>query len=149
MYTPPSEIPDQSAGKPVLKSPLLESVPIWDLRHQPPFYVEGGLPAVPTEPANNEIIQVMDASRDNGQFNKEDYPGFDPYGLHVGKVTNLDVIHVSTQNLDSNFQKTNKCSYNPADSNWCGVMATQQAVDTGLFSGNEVKKVLYPHVAVV
>jgi hypothetical protein len=170
MYTPPSEIPDQSgkglsasslltqqeaslpnefAGKPVLKPPFLESVPIWDLHHQPPFYVEGGLPAVPTEPANNQIIQVMDASRENGQFNKEDYPGFDPYGLYVGKVTNLDEIHVSTQNLNSNFQKTNKCSYNPADSNWCGVMATQQAVDSGMFSENEVKKVLYPHVAVV
>ena len=149
MYTPPSEIPDQGAGKPALTPPFLESVPIWDLHHQPPFYVEGGLPAVPTEPVNHNIIQVMDASRENGQFNKEDYPGFDPYGLYMGKINNLDEIHVSTQNLDSKFQKTNKCSYNPADSNWCGVIATQQAVDSGMFSNNEVNKAIYPHVAVV
>uniref|UniRef100_A0A6C0IC02 Uncharacterized protein n=1 Tax=viral metagenome TaxID=1070528 RepID=A0A6C0IC02_9ZZZZ len=149
MYTPNSEIPDQGAGKPVFKPPFLESVPIWDLHHQPPFYVEGGLPAVPTEPVNNQVIQVMDASRENGQFNKDDYPGFDPYGLYVGKATNLDEIHVSTQNLDSNFHQTNKCSYNPADSNWCGVIATQQAVDSGMFANNEVNKAIYPHVAVV
>ena len=149
MYTPPANIPDQGAGKPVMKPPFLESVPIWDLHHQPPFYVEGGLPAVPTEPVNNHIIQVMDASRENGQFNKEDYPGFDPYGLYVGKVTNLDEVHTSTQNLDSNFHQTKKCSYNPADSNWCGVIATQQAVDSGMFSNNEVNRAMYPKVAVV
>lgn len=149
MYTPPANIPDHGAVNPMIKPSSLESVPIWDLHHQPPFYVEGGLPAVPTEPVNNQVIQVMDASRENGQFNKEDYPGFDPYGLYVGKVTNLDEIHVSTQNLDSNFHQTKKCSYNPADSNWCGVIATQQAVDSGMFANNEVNKAMYPHVAVV
>jgi hypothetical protein len=149
LSAPLPEIPDQGVGKPVFKPPFLESVPIWDLHHQPPFYVEGGLPAVPTEPVNNEVIQVMDASRENGQFNKGDYPGFDAYGLYVGKVTNLDEIHVSTQNLDSNFHQTNKCSYNPADSNWCGVISTQQAVDSGMFANNEVNKAMYPKVAVV
>ena len=129
MYTPPTSVPHGN-------NPAVSS------SHQPPFYVEGGLPAFPTEPVHQRVGQVMDASRENGQFNKGDYPGFDPYGLYVGKITNLDDVHVSTQ------YSNKMCSYNPADPNWCGVIDTQKAVDSGVFAENEVTRAIYPKATV-
>ena len=38
------------------------------------------------------IKPIIDSSDDNYPFNKESYPSFDPYGLHVGEVTDLDKI---------------------------------------------------------
>jgi hypothetical protein len=116
---------------------------VWDLHHQPPFYVEGGLPPIPTEPVDNSVIKVVDASRESGQFNQDQYPGFDPYGLYVGKLTNLDEIHESTQN------KGKHCSLNPADSNWCGIVDTQKAVDSGVYAMNEVTRPIYPKATFV
>lgn len=136
--------PDAPSGPvPTMPGPI-QSVPGWNVRHEPPFYIEGGLPALPTEPVDTRnAIQVVDASRENGIFNQNNYPGYDPYGLYVGKVTNIDMIHHSTKNQDSqgNYRS---CSLNPYDENWCGVMGTQQAVDTGMYAENEVNKVLYP-----
>jgi hypothetical protein len=127
----------------------IQSVPGWNVRHEPPFYIEGGLPALPTEPVDTRnAIQAVDASRENGIFNQNNYPGYDPYGLYVGKVTNIDMVHHSTKNQDSqgNYKS---CSLNPYDENWCGVMDTQQAVDTGMYAENEVRKVLYPKMGKV
>ena len=138
MYPAPAD-----AGAPPMAPPFLESVPVWDLHHQPPFYVEGGLPALPIETAAPGVLRAADASRENhGPFNKDQYPGFDPYGLYVGRVTDIDQIHQSTQ-------KTGSCSYNPADPNWCGIVDTQRAVDAGQFAGNEVIKAIYPKTQIV
>ena len=132
-----------SGPVPTIPGPI-QSVPGWNVRHEAPFYIEGGLPALPTEPVDTRnAIQALDASRENGIFNQNNYPGYDPYGLYVGKVTNIDMIHHSTKNQDANGNYKG-CSLNPYDENWCGVMQTQQAVDTGMYAENEVKKVLYP-----
>ena len=133
---------------PMMPGPI-QSIPGWNVRHEAPFYIEGGLPALPTEPVDTRnAIQAVDASRENGVFNQNNYPGYDPYGLYVGKVTNIDMIHHSTKNQD-NSGNYRGCSLNPYDENWCGVMTTQQAVDTGVYAENEVKKVLYPKMGVV
>ena len=103
-----------------------------------PFYVEGGLPPLPVESHDNSIpIAPEDASRDNPPYNQNMVSGFDPYGLYVGRFTNLDEIHQSTM-------KQGVCSDNQMDPNWCGVMYSQQAVDSGKYAENEVYKVLYP-----
>jgi hypothetical protein len=107
-----------------------------------PFNQEGGLPVIPATvsgfPAvsDDEIIQrtkaitVADASR-AGNFNQGQYPGFDPQGLYVGRVTDVDKVHVSTH-FGANV------SDNPMDPNWGGVEFTRQAVNAGKYKENEV-----------
>lgn len=106
---------------------------------QSPFYIEGGLPSLPIKVHDNSIpIKTIDASRQNG-YNIGTYQGFDPYNFDIGRYSDLDVIHDSTQ-------KTPGGSVNPADPNWLGVIATQSAVDKGMFKENEVGKVIYPKI---
>jgi len=106
---------------------------------QSPFYIEGGLPALPLEIHNNNIpVKTIDASRENG-YNQGSYPGFDPYNLNIGRYSDLDMVHYSTE-------KRQGGSLNPADPNWLGVVSTQQAVDSGMFKENEVNKALYKNV---
>ena len=115
-----------------------------------PFQQEGGLPpsyfmnksqinhldlqkgpapdALYNNPANldrNSPQKIIDSSRDNGQYNKGNYAGFDPYGLHQGTYTELDKIHDSTA-----FPEL---SDNPLDPNWGGVLYTQKALDSGKY----------------
>ena len=109
--------------------------------HSSPFYVEGGLPAIPLQTHDNTIpIKFMDASRDNPPWNQDQYHSFDPYNLDVGRVTNLDVIHQSTQ-------QSGQFSENPSDSNWGGVIFTQRAVDSGKYADREVGKAIYPKIS--
>lgn len=106
---------------------------------QSPFYIEGGLPALPIQfHDNSKPLKIVDASRESG-YNTNMYPGFDPYGFDNGRFTELDVIHDSTSKNPSG-------SVNPADPNWLGVISTQNAVDKGAFKDNEVRKVMYPKV---
>jgi hypothetical protein len=109
---------------------------------QSPFYIEGGLPALPMEIHDNSVpLKVVDASRENG-YNTGMYAGFDPYGFDIGRYTELDVVHDSTS-------KTASGSINPADPNWLGVISTQKAVDDGVFKENEVVKAIYPKARTV
>ena len=102
-----------------------------------PFYVEGGLPPLPMEQHDNSKTEAsLDASRENPPYNQDMYNGFDPTSMYVGRFTNLDEIHQSTNRPEG--------SLNPADTNWSGVMATQQAVDSGVFINEQVGKVIYP-----
>jgi len=73
----------------------------------------------------------MDASRENGQYNENEYAGFDPYGQHIGQYTDLDKIHDSTM-------LGNKISDNPMDVNWGGVLYTHDAVVSGKYKENEI-----------
>jgi len=84
------------------------------------------------EPVNTDPIQVIDSSRDNGQFNAGNYAGFDPTSQYTGVFTNLDVIHNSTS--ESVF------SDNPMDPNWGGVEYTQKMIDTGKYEENNINK---------
>ena len=104
-----------------------------------PFYVEGGLPPLPMEQHDNSKTEAsLDASRENPPYNQDMYNGFDPTSMYVGRFTNLDEIHQSTNRPEG--------SLNPADTNWSGVMATQQAVDSGVFINEQVGKVIYHRV---
>lgn len=59
---------------------------------------------------SGKYIQRLDASRSNPSYNINQYPGFDPYGLHMGQFTDLDKIHESTGCAS--------LSDNPMDTNW-------------------------------
>ncbi len=81
--------------------------------------------------------KVLDASRDGKVYNKGLYPGFDPYGMSVGRKTELDEIHESTAE--------SRVSDNPMDTNWGGVEYTQNKVKSGKYEGREVTKQAYPN----
>lgn len=102
-----------------------------------PFNPHCGIPAKSAllRHYDGHVIKALDASRENG-FNQNMYPGFDPHGLYVGRNTNVDVVHNSTEN--------EVISDNPMDSNWGGVLYTQAQVDSGKYEGNEVTPTHYP-----
>lgn len=95
-----------------------------------------GVPDSLMQEYKGEIMPIIDASRDNG-FNQNMYPGFDPYGLQIGRITTADLKHASTET-------EGPVSDNPMDSNWGGVQYTQAQLDAGKYAGNEVTK---PHYA--
>ena len=94
-------------------------------------------------PLNMNIIKYDDATNDNPPYNSGNYASFDPHGQYVGVLTDLDVIHHSTN-------KT-QFSDNPMDHNWGGVELTQKMIDTGKYEENNVTKpILYqPKVAFI
>lgn len=106
-----------------------------------PFDLQGGTPPNidPTvfgklSSIDGNPIQVLDATRD-GKYNQGMFAGFDPYGLHVGQRTELDVIHESTSMKEK--------SENPMDFNWGGVQVTENAVRSGAYADRYVSKPLY------
>jgi hypothetical protein len=103
-----------------------------------PFDPQGGLPLTSNirKQIPRGVIEVADASRDNEPYNKDQYHGFDPYGLYVGRYTEVDVLHDATSKQE--------ISENPADTNWGGVLYTQQAIDSGRYDGNMVLPAAYP-----
>ena len=131
-------------GRPPLPPPFLESVPIWDLHHQPPLYIEGGMPALPMETRSNEVIHAMDATKDTDpKFNQTGLNSFDPYGLYVGRFTDVDVLQKKTADTG------NGLSANAADPNWGGVTYTQDQIQRGEFSNSQVQRVIYPQMGFV
>ena len=102
-----------------------------------PFNTGAGLPITSNlnVGVNTTPIEVADATRDFG-YNQNNYAGFDPYGLYVGRVTDVDQIAVSTEKEE--------ISDNPMDANWGGVLFTQSAVDSGKYDENIVSRVVYP-----
>jgi len=104
-----------------------------------PFDLQGGVPPN-IDPSqirsiDGRPVEVLDANRDNG-YNQNMFAGFDPYGLHIGQRTNLDVLHESTSvgKVDSE---------NPMDNNWGGVQVTENAVRGGAYVDRYVSKPLY------
>jgi hypothetical protein len=103
-----------------------------------PFNTGAGLPLTAglNQGVNQTPITAEDASRD-GKYNQNNYAGFDPYGLYVGRVTNIDKIGESTENSNP--------SDNPMDPNWGGVIHTYNAVESGKYDENIVSRVSYPN----
>ena len=102
-----------------------------------PYTLEGGLP-----PVNPNVVPPTDSSRDNKKYNQGSYHGFDPYGQDVGKYTTLDQIHDST--------KQAPVSDNPMDTNWGGVIHSQQMIDSGKYDENTVgKPLMVPRVLAI
>jgi hypothetical protein len=79
----------------------------------------------------NKPIQVHDASLDDLPYNKGMYPGLDTSSQYQGRYTNIDQIHDSTMNQQGG-------SLNAADPNWAGVLATQDAIQRGVYDDNNV-----------
>lgn len=102
-----------------------------------PFNTGAGLPISSNlnVGVNTKPITVKDASRESN-YNTGQYAGFDPYGLYVGRITNVDQIGASTEK--------DKVSDNPMDTNWGGVLYTQKKVDSGKYDENIVSRVVYP-----
>lgn len=76
---------------------------------------EGGL---------NSSQLLVDSNRNNPPYNKNSYPGFDPNNQYVGINTPLDSIATSNANAML--------------ANWSGVEASEEAVNSGEFVGDEV-----------
>jgi hypothetical protein len=83
----------------------------------------------------NKPSKYIDASRENGNYNKGNYAGFDPYGLYIGSYTEIDKIHDSTS--------LKNISDNPMDTNWGGVTYTEQAVNSGKYDEYNIYKPNY------
>jgi len=99
-----------------------------------PFDSMGGAPVTP----------YLDASRENGKYNQGTYLGFDPTSQYVGRYTEIDKTHDSTkiQNRSPNAA-TPALSDNPMDSNWGGVLFTQDKIDSGKYAENEITKPVF------
>lgn len=89
-----------------------------------PTSMEGG--------AQIEPVRIVDASREHPPYNQNQYAGFDPHGNDVGRFTELDRIHYSTEKA--------KVSDNPMDANWGGTIFSKEAVESGKYADNEVGK---------
>jgi hypothetical protein len=112
-----------------------------------PFYVEGGLPALPMSTAPQDRVQPVETrgraaqKSVDGKYNRDQFPAFDPYGTYVGVYTDVDAAHDKTQSNTGSF------SENAMDPNWGGVIYTQDAVDEGTYVGSTVQKAIYPSLA--
>lgn len=80
-------------------------------------------------------MKYLDASRVNAPYNQGNYAGFDPYGLFVGRITEID--------QQAQKEEKEQLSDNPMDPNWGGVLYTQKAVDSGKYKDNEITKPKY------
>ena len=94
-----------------------------------PFDQQGGMQPVGT------TVDITDPRIISGDYNKNLYTGFDPYGQDIGVYTTLDEIHDST--ADSNK------SDNPMDTNWGGVHHTLKEIESGKYEDRQVTKPTY------
>jgi hypothetical protein len=101
-----------------------------------PFNPFAGVPADSplVQSYDGKIVKYVDASRENG-YNQNMYPGFDPQGLYVGRLTEVDAVSYSTQKSE--------LSDNPMDPNWGGILYTQSQVDSGKYIDNIVTSTNY------
>jgi hypothetical protein len=88
-----------------------------------------------TSEPQKKAVEVKDASRSYPPYNSGQYNGFDSHGQYIGEYTNIDEIHDSTEKQI--------ISDNPMDTNWGGVLYTQQAIDTGKYDENNVYRSSY------
>jgi hypothetical protein len=101
------------------------------------FDQQGGLEKVQqvyntrTPQVYRKPIPVIDANQDNKPWNSGGFHEFDPYGLHIGRYTEIDAIHDSTT-------LGTKLSDNPMDDNWGGVIFTNDKVASGKYEEREV-----------
>lgn len=91
---------------------------------------QGGLPPATPVPLPLRFTPLVDASRQDGEYNMESYPAYDQSSYYQGSITPLDQIKNSEANM--------LYSDNPMDPNWGGQKYTEALVNTGYYAGNEV-----------
>jgi len=124
---------DLQGGLPPVIPPMYSNESISSKLNQ--YYSGVGLSnPIPTQTGSPNVIQVMDASRENGNYNTNQYAGFDPQGLYVGMYTNIDQIHDSTSQ--------GALSDNQMDPNWGGIQYTNQSLQTGKYAENNISRPL-------
>jgi len=84
------------------------------------------------------VEHVIDSSNDNPPYNQDQYQGFDPLGLHIGRITELDIIHNSTANEE--------ISDNAMDPNWGGALHTERMIQIGKYDDRKVARPIFPKV---
>ena len=97
-----------------------------------PFIKEGGSPIISglnLTNTNNKSL-LLDSTRNNPPYNKNQYPGFDPQDQNVGLDTPLD--NMFHQNIGG-------ISPNPRDDNWGGAQYTEDLVKQGVYKDDNVK----------
>jgi len=91
---------------------------------------QGGLgPSTPV-PLPLRFTKLVDASRQDGEYNQNGYPAYDQSSYYQGSVTPLDQIKNSEENM--------LYSDSAMDPNWGGQDYTKALVDTGYYADNEV-----------
>ena len=86
------------------------------------------MPALPMETRPTGVMIAMDANKDTDpKFNQTGLNSFDPYGLYVGRFTDVDVLQKKTANTQDGL------SANAADPNWGGVNYTKEQIQRGIF----------------
>jgi hypothetical protein len=80
-------------------------------------------------PQQNPTL-LVDATRNDGNYNTNSYPGYDQSSYYIGTTTPLDTMNYKEQ--------SKQISPNPMDTNWGGSKYTQSLVDKGYYYKNEV-----------
>lgn len=118
--------------------------PVYKFRPSPTD-LQGGLPPVLSYGTDSQAIplsvqesiqeppetKLIDAGRDDGPYNDNSYPGYDPINLYQGEYTPLDKMF-------NQQEKTGQLSTNAMDTNWGGDAYTKGAIDAGYYKGDEV-----------
>jgi hypothetical protein len=97
-----------------------------ELKIRPNVYEkQGGLP--PTKSTSSLLI---DANHNEGKYNKNSYPGYDPSSFYIGETTPLDKMNINENKL--------LISANAMDANWGGNAFTQKLIDQGYYEQDNV-----------
>jgi len=73
---------------------------------------------------------LLDASRNDPPYNKNQYPGFDPQNQYIGLEVPLDKMFHSQERLPK--------SDNPMDTNWGGAKFSEKSVKSGAYKDDNV-----------
>ena len=105
-----------------------------------PLNPQGGLPPYITEDVSDvrkngpyqkmPDNKLLDASRNDPPYNKNQYPGFDGMNQYIGENVPIDKMF----HEDENYAVSDKAT----DFNWGGQGYTQKMVDSGKYKDNEV-----------
>jgi hypothetical protein len=115
-----------------IRCPILHLQKVYDTQGNESYKVkqDSNLSELPLEKVEPPEDLLIDATRTDPPYNMNNYPGFDPKDQYIGVNTPLDKLY--TQNF-------NGISPNPMDTNWGGADFTEDLVQKGYYTDNEVK----------
>jgi len=90
--------------------------------------LQGGLP--PNPPIYPNPTLLIDATRNDPPYNKNSFPAYDQTSQYVGATTPLDAMNI--------IQEKKPISPDAMDPNWGGAAYTQELINSGYYSGDNV-----------